>query len=108
MLELLDDCEHLEETAWIIVTLADITTFQKQSTKPFITHLKEYLSSHFSSLSDVISAMSIFDPRKTPKADPPDLSRYGEKAITTILVHYGSEKPAETLHGNKQGGHHHH
>ena len=45
--------------------------------------------------------MSIFDPRKSPKADSwtPDLSNYGEEAIGTLLVHYGSEKPAETLHG---------
>ena len=45
--------------------------------------------------------MSIFDPRKAPKADSrtPDLSNYGEEAIGTLLVHYGSEKPAETLHG---------
>ena len=46
--------------------------------------------------------MSIFDPRRAPKADlwKPDLSKYGEEAIGTFLVHYGSEKPAETLHGN--------
>ena len=46
--------------------------------------------------------MSIFDPRKAPKADSqtPDLSKYGEEAIGTLLAHYGSEKPAETLHGN--------
>ena len=46
--------------------------------------------------------MSIFDPRTAPKADSwtPDLSKYGEEAIDTLLVHYGSEKPAETLHGN--------
>ena len=29
-----------------------------------------------------------------------DLSNYGEEAIGALLVHYGSEKPAETLHGN--------
>ena len=46
--------------------------------------------------------MSIFGPRKAPKADSqtPDLSKYGEKVIGTFLVHYGSEKPAEILHGN--------
>ena len=37
--------------------------------------------------------MSIFDPRKAPKADSwtPDLSNYGKEAIGTLLVHYGSE-----------------
>ena len=53
VLELLDNCEHLEEATGIIVTLANITTFQKQATKPFITYLKENISSRFSSLSDV-------------------------------------------------------
>ena len=76
VLELLDDREQLEEATGIIVTLADITIFQEQVTKPFIAHLKENISSRFSSSNDVVSAMSIFDPRKAPKADSqtPDLS----------------------------------
>ena len=67
----------------IIVTLADITTFQEQVTKLFIAHLKENISSCFSSSNDVVSAMSIFDPRKVPKADSqtPDLSKYGEELV---------------------------
>ena len=97
--ELLDDLEQLEEATGIIVTLADITTFQEQVTKPFIAHLKENISSCFSSSNDVVSAMSIFDPRKAPKADS-QTPEYGEEAIGTLLAHYGSEKPAETLHGN--------
>ena len=68
-LKLPDDREQLEEATGIIVTLADITTFQEQVTKPFITHLNENISSHFSSSNNVISAMSIFNPRKAPKAD---------------------------------------
>ena len=46
--------------------------------------------------------MSIFDPRKAPKADSqtPDLSKHGEEAIGTLLVYYGLEKQAKTLHGN--------
>ena len=46
-----------------------------------------------------MSALSIFDPKKTPKVDSPDLPQYGEQAITTLLAHYGAEKPAETLLG---------
>ena len=69
MLELLDDREQLEETTGIIGTIADITTFQEQVAKPFIAHLKENISSCFSPTNDIISAMSIFDPRKAPKAD---------------------------------------
>ena len=46
--------------------------------------------------------MSIFDPRNALKADSqtPDLSKYGEEAIGTLLVQYGSEIPAKILHGN--------
>ena len=67
MLELLDDCERLQEVAGIKITMDDITTFQDQATKPFIAQLKENISSRFLSCSEVVSAMSIFDPRKAPK-----------------------------------------
>ena len=46
-----------------------------------------------------MSALSIFDPRKAPKVDSPDLPQYGEQAITTLLAHYRAEKPAKTLLG---------
>jgi len=45
--------------------------------------------------------MTIFDPRKTPKADSPYQSRYGEEAMSALLANYGSEKLAETLHRNQ-------
>ena len=45
VLELLDECKHLEEAAGITVTQAVITTFQEVA-KPFITHLKDNISSH--------------------------------------------------------------
>ena len=61
--------------------------------KPFIAHLKENISSRFTSSSDIVSALSIFDPRKAPKVDSPALPQY------TLLAHYGAEKPAETLLG---------
>ena len=99
VLELLDKHEHLEEAAGIKVTLADIITFQEQAAKPFIAHLKENISSSFTSSSDIVSALSIFDPRKAPKVDSPDLPQYGEQANNTLLAHYEAEKPAETLLG---------
>ena len=84
MLELLDKREHLEEAAGMKVTQADIITFQEQAAKPFIAHLKENISSRFTSSSDIVSALSIFDPRKAPKVHSPDLPQYGEQAITTL------------------------
>ena len=99
VLELLDKREYLEEAAGIKVTLADIITFQEQAAKPFIAHMKENISSRFTSSNDIVSALSIFDPRKAPKVDSPDLPQYGEQAITTLLAHCGAEKPTETLLG---------
>ena len=46
-----------------------------------------------------MSALSIFDPREAPKANSPDLPRYGEEAISTQLAHYSVEKAAETMLG---------
>ena len=45
----------------------------------------------------IVSAFSVFDPRKAPKADSPDFPRYGKETISTLLTHYGLEKPAETM-----------
>ena len=98
---LLDKREHLEEAAGIKVTLADIITFQEQAAKTFIAHLKENISSRFTSSSDIVSALSIFDHRKAPKVDSPNLPQYGEQAL---LAHYGAEKPAETLLGETTNG----
>ena len=97
VLELLDKRERLEEAAGIKVTLADIITFQEQVAKPCIAHLKENISSRFTSSSDIVSALSIFDPRKAPKVDSPDLPQYGEQAITTLLAHYGAETYRQLL-----------
>ena len=53
VLELLGECKHLEEAAGITITQAVITTFQEEVAKPFITHLKENISSRFASLSKI-------------------------------------------------------
>ena len=78
----------------------------KQSSQPFrkkwlshLSHLKENISSCFASLSDIVSALSVFDPRKPPKADLPDLPTYSEEAVNRLLGHYGVEKAAETMLG---------
>ena len=75
--------------AGIKITLADIITFQEQAAKLFIVHLKQNISSRFTSSSDIVSALRIFDPRKAPNVNSPDLPQYGEKQITTLkkLLH---------------------
>ena len=99
VLELLDEQEHLKETAGVTLTLADIQVFQEEAGKPFVAQLKENISSRFASSSEIISSFSIFDPRKAPKDN---LSQYGEEEVQTLLSHYGAEKPAETLLGEQK------
>ena len=54
---------------------------------------------HFQTSGDVVSALSIFDPRKVPCVDSDDLSCYGQDSVSTLLTHYGIERSAETLDG---------
>ena len=73
VLELLDEAENLEKTAGIEISPENISIFQKNVVEPFIVHFKDNLSSRFVSSSDVVSAMSILDPKKMPSVESPDL-----------------------------------
>ena len=73
----------------------------KGSQAIFISHLIGNVSSRFASSGDVVSALSIFDPRKVPCVDSDDLSCYGEDSVSTLLAHYGIERSAETLDGEE-------
>ena len=99
VLEFFDEAENLEKTAGIKISPEDITTFQKNEVEPFIVHLKDNISSRFASSSDVVSAMSIFDPKKMPSVESPDLHRYGVDHIGTLLSHYGTDKLGQTSLG---------
>ena len=84
VMELLDKCEDLEKATGVKITSEDIKSFQETVAKPFITHLKNNISSRFASSGDVLSAFSIFDPRKVPSNNFEDLSSYGEDSIKTL------------------------
>ena len=62
VLELLDNCEHLEREVGIAIKETEISKFQDEVAQPFITLLKKNISSRFAS-NDIISALSIFDPK---------------------------------------------
>ena len=62
VLELLEECVNLETATGTEISRTDITTFQETIAKPFITNLKDNISSCFASSGDVLSALSIFDP----------------------------------------------
>ena len=102
VLELLDKCEDLEKATGVKITSEDIKSFQETAAKPFIAHLKNNISSQFSSSGDVLSAFSIFDRRKVPSNNSEDLSSYGEDSIKTLVAHYGVEKTAGTLQGEEK------
>ena len=80
VLELLDIKESLEEVADIKITMPDIESFQKTVGNPFISTLKDNISSRFTS-QDVVSAFSIFDPKKVPSLESPKFKDYGEESM---------------------------
>ena len=98
VLELLDAKEEIEAAIGIHITSATIASFQDSVAKHFITDLKNNIASRFAS-QDVVSSFSIFDPKKMPPLDSPDLSSYGEKCIETLLNHYGKGLPAKSVLG---------
>ena len=68
-------CKRKVKTATCIeVTHLDICSFQERVGKPFIRLIKDNLSSQFrSSLKDVLSSFSIFDPKKMPSLSTHEL-----------------------------------
>ena len=98
-LELLEDREKSEESNRDQHYLCRHHHLPKNAAKPFLSHLKNNISSHFASSSHVVSGLSIFDSRKVPGVDLPDLPQYGDKSIRTLLVNYGKEHPVETSFG---------
>ena len=78
VLELLDDVDGLKDSTKVTITADKILSFQNTVGKPFVADLKANITSRFSSSSAVVSALSIFDPRKVPKPDSVSLPTYGD------------------------------
>ena len=72
LLRRLDEALDLMEATGIQITMDDISNFQERVGKPFASDLKNNISSRFTS-QDIVSSMSIFDPRKLPNVDSPGL-----------------------------------
>ena len=68
---------------------------------PFVSKLKANISSRFGSQDVIISAFSIFDPKKTPKADFSEYTNYGKDSLSVLLNQYGSPKTAIALDGEE-------
>ena len=99
VLELQDMKESLEEAMGVNIT-SDIQTFQNSVGNRFVSTLKGNISSHFCS-QDIVSAFSIFDPKKTPSVDTSEYQQYGEGSVTVLLDQYGGRKTAVSLEGEE-------
>ena len=98
--EVMDAKDEIEKATNIKITIEGLTTFQEWVAKPFVTMLKANISSRFVS-QDIVSSISIFDPKKVPATDSSDLLAFGEDAMNLMLAHYGAEQPAETVDGDE-------
>ena len=81
---LLEESVNVETATGIEISHTDITAFQESIAKSFIAKLKDNILSHFASSGDVLSALSIFDPKKVP-VDSHNLFHYGEDSISALL-----------------------
>ena len=100
VLELLDTKDDLEAATDIKITTESITSFQDRVAKPFISVLKNNISSWFVS-KDVVSSFSIFDPKKVPAADSSRLLSYVEDSVDLLIEHCDAKQPAETVQGDE-------
>lgn len=101
VLELFDKCDDLQKATGVGIDLDNIKIFQENIAKPFVTHLKKNISSRFASSHDVISALSIFDPRKVPDEGSASLRTYGDESVKAVVAHYGEDKAAKTVGGEQ-------
>ena len=98
VLQLQDTREELKAATGIEVTHLDICSFQEKVGKPFIRLIKDNISSQFrSSPKDVLSAFSIFDPKKVPSLSTHELTLYGGSSIQTLIGQFGRDLPAKSL-----------
>ena len=75
--------EELKAATGIEVAHLDICSLQERVGKPFISLIKDNISSQFrSSSKDVFSSFSIFDPNKVPSLSTHELPLYGDSSIS--------------------------
>ena len=101
MLELLDNIDDLKTATKVTIDADKILSFQNTIAKPFVADLKANITSRFASSNAVVSALSIFDPRKVPKQDSVSLPTYGEESVGKLIAHYGEDREAETVDGEE-------
>ena len=101
VLELLDNIDDLKTATKVTIDADKILSFQNTIAKPLVADLKANITSRFASSNAVVSALSIFDPRKVPKQDSVSLPTYGEESVGKLIAHYGEDREAETVDGEE-------
>ena len=98
VLQLQDAREELKAAKDIEVTHLDICSYLERVGKPFIRLIKDNISSWFrSSSKDVLSAFSIFDPKKVPRLSTHELHLYGDGSIQTLIGQFGRDFLTKSL-----------
>ena len=59
--------------------------------------LTNCIRSCFSTSNEIVTAFSIFEPKRVPKLGTTELESYGKDSIKHLLSHYGESKTATTL-----------
>ena len=96
--QLQDAREELKTAIDNEVTHLDMRSFQERLDKPFVRLIKDNISSRIiSSSNDVVSAFSIFYPKKVPSLSTNELCFYGESSIQTLVGQFGRDLPAKSL-----------
>ena len=101
VLELLDNIDDLKTATKVTIDADKILSFENTIAKPFVADLKANITSRFASSNAVVSALSIFDPRKVPKQDSVSLPTYGEESVGKLIADYGEDREAETVDGEE-------
>ena len=90
ILQLQDAREELKAATGNELIHLDICSFQERVGKPFIRLIKDNISSQFrSSSKDVLSAFSIFYPKKVPSLSTHELPLYGDRQFKLSLDSLG-------------------
>ena len=100
VLELMDAKDELEKVTGQTINPEKIERFQANIGSPFIACIKTNISNRFAS-HEIVSALSIFDPRRVPSTESDKLPTYGNRSIEVLLDHFGKDMPAVTLNGDE-------
>ena len=104
VLQLRDAREELKAATDIEVTHLDICSIQERVGKPFIRLIKDniYPTGLDPQPKDVLSALSIFYPKKVSSLSTHELPLYGDSSIQTLIGQFGRDLPAKLLNFRRQ------